>query len=101
MPTTTQHAGHSEDWKEWKVHSCVTAVIHIPGENEVPITLRKYSRGIYTFQSQSKPYRTQIQPSYINVSPFLLSTGTLRNCASCTAEMETQIAASCVGDTTE
>lgn len=34
-----------------------------------------------------------IQHSYINVSPFLIITGKLRNRASCTAEMETQIAA--------
>ena len=48
-----------------------------------------------TFQVTEK----QIQPSRLSVSPFLLSTGELRNHASCTAEMETQIAAISVLET--
>lgn len=48
-----------------------------------------------TFQVTEK----QIQPSRLSVSPFLLSTGELGNHASCTAEMETQIAAISVLET--
>lgn len=48
-----------------------------------------------TFQDPEQ----QIKPSRLSVSAFLLSTGELRNHASCTAEMETQIAAISVLET--
>lgn len=63
------------------------------GKNEYPL-------GEFTASDHiSSNYRTQVQPSCINISPFLLSTGKLRNHASCTAEMETQRAAISVPET--
>lgn len=88
---TEQCVGSSEDYRKRKANSCVIANIYIIGEEWV--SRCSDSGGIYSFQSHSKNYTTQIQPSCINLSPFLLSTGKLRNHASCKAETETQIAA--------
>lgn len=91
---TEQRVGSSEDYRKQKANSCVTANIYITGKEWV--SRCSDSGGIYSFQSYSNNYKTQIQLSCINLSPFLLSTGKLRNHASCKAETETQIAATSV-----
>lgn len=85
--------GSREGWKPQTSNPCVIVNGQITRDRRVPgcssATLREFS-----FQSHFKYHSTRVQPSYINVSPSLLSREKRRNHGSRTADVETQAAIS-------